>query len=199
MRRSNVAQNPVDHRQQLAALLDHHKPWNEQERSALDRTIEFVRKHEACFHRTLTIGHITGSAWLVDAAGRHALLTLHAKLGKWLQLGGHADGDPDVLAVALREAREESGIADLHPVSTNVFDVDVHLIPARGAEPAHYHYDVRFLVQTAMNHDRCEPTASEESTLLQWFRADEVWRLPVDESVLRLCEKWERRRAFTGA
>ena len=96
----------------------------------------------ACFDD----GHITGSAWVVDPAGSRLLLTHHRKLGKWLQLGGHSDGEPDTLAVALREAREESGLR-VRPISNAVLDIDIHTIPALKGEPAHLHYDVRFALR----------------------------------------------------
>src|ERR1017187_5220435 len=77
-------------------------------------TIRFVEEHADCFSRKQLSGHLTGSAWIVDAGRTRTLLTHHRKLDKWLQLGGHADGDPDLRAVALREAREESGLTKLH-------------------------------------------------------------------------------------
>src|SRR5215510_11521790 len=92
---------------------------------------QFVAANPNCFERSLQIGHVTGSAWIVDLDRTHALLTHHRKLNKWLQLGGHADGDPDILRVALREAREESNLDAIRPVSENIFDVDIHVIPAR--------------------------------------------------------------------
>ena len=107
----------------------------------------FVEQNEMCFERSLDIGHITGSAWVLDFHRTHTLLTHHAKLDKWLQLGGHSDGDPDTLEVALREVREESGLVEVRPISEAIFDVDAHLIPARGAEPEHIHYDIRFLAE----------------------------------------------------
>src|SRR5437773_8684321 len=108
---------------------------------------QFVEANVDCFERSLQIGHITGSAWIVDRDRTHALLTRHRKLNKWLQLGGHADGDPDILRVALREAREESNLDAIRPVSEAIFDVDIHLIPERAGEPEHLHYDVRFLLE----------------------------------------------------
>ena len=80
-------------------------------------TIRFVEAHADCCSRTQLSGHLTGSAWIVDASRTRTLLTHHRKLDKWLQLGGHADGDPDLLAVALREGREESGLTRLRPVT----------------------------------------------------------------------------------
>ena len=118
-------------------------------------------------------------------AGAHVLLTHHAKLGRWLQPGGHSDGDPDTLAVALREAREESGL-DVGALDDAIFDLDVHRIPALGREPAHLHFDVRFLVQAA--HDRFR--VSDESHALAWVPAVGLGALTDEESVLRMARKW---------
>ncbi len=79
----------------------------------LEKIYRFVDEQPTCFERSLSIGHITGSAWIVDLNRNQALLTYHRKLNKWLQLGGHADGDPNVFNVALREAQEESGLKEI--------------------------------------------------------------------------------------
>ena len=112
-----------------------------------------------------------------------------ASSGRWLQPGGHSDGDPDTLAVALREAREESGL-DLRALDDAIFDIDVHGIPARGREPAHFHFDVRFLVQA--EHDRFK--VSDESHALPWVPAVGLNALTDEESVLRMARKWVVRR-----
>ncbi len=174
------------HRQPLLDKLSHHSPIDETEALMLIEILEFVAQHEKCFERQLSVGHITGSAWIVDKERSHALLTHHRKLDRWLQLGGHSDGDPDTLAVALREGREESGLEAIRPVSEAVFDVDVHLIPARKGEPAHNHYDVRFLLEA----DRNAPLViSEESNDLAWVALDEIEALVSDESILRMLKK----------
>ena len=95
-----------------------------------------------------------------------------------------------ILAVALREAREESGL-DVRALDDAIFDIDVHRIPARGREPAHLHFDVRFLVQA--EHDRFR--VSEESHALAWVPAVGVDSLTDQESVLRMARKWVVRRA----
>ena len=147
---------------------------------------QFVETHPDCFERSLQIGHITGSAWIVDRDRSCALLTHHRKLNKWLQLGGHADGDPDILQVALREAREESGLRDIRAVSEDIFDVDIHVIPARGGEPEHRHYDVRFLLEA----DRNAPlTASLESRSLAWIPLERIAGLNAEESMARMVAK----------
>ncbi len=136
-------------------------------------------------------GHLTGSAWLVDAAGERVLLTHHRKLNRWLQLGGHADGDHDLLRVALREAEEESGIDGIKPLSEQIFDLDVHLIPTRANEPEHFHYDVRFLLQCPEGQS---PVVSDESHALQWMTIPELSAIDADESVRRMARKWSERR-----
>ena len=181
------------HRQPLLRLLQSHRPFDAAERIGWEHMQAFLRETPDCFERHNEYGHFTGSGWLLNRDGRRVLLHQHRKLGMWLQLGGHADGDPDLLRVALREAREESGIEAIEPVRTSVFDVDVHEIPARGDRPAHLHFDVRFLLRvTGVESFRC----SEESFALGWFTAEELEQLDVDASVRRMNRKWtegERR------
>jgi len=175
------------HRNSLLQQLAAHRPVNEREARVLAEVVAFVREQPHCFERTLTAGHITGSAWLLNSPGDRVLLTHHRKLDRWLQLGGHADGNPDVLAVALREAQEESGIAGIAPIHTSIFDVDVHVIPARAGEPQHKHYDIRYLMRT-LNDDKFQ--VSQESHELAWVSVEELPRLHTDESVLRMHRKW---------
>ena len=173
------------HRQFLAQKLAQHTPHTETEKEMLADIIRFVDEHADCFERRLKIGHITGSAWIVDKERSHALMTHHRKLNRWLQLGGHSDGDSNTFNVALREGQEESGLQDLHAVSEAIFDVDVHLIPARKDEPDHYHYDVRFLFEA----DRHAPlVVSDESHDLAWLPLDEIAH-NADESILRMIDK----------
>lgn len=148
--------------------------------------IRFVETHPDALHRSCLPGHLTGSAWIVSPDRKRTLLTHHLKLDKWLQLGGHADGDGDLLAVALREAREESGLTRLRVVSPAVFDVDRHLIPARKTEPEHYHHDLRFMIEA----DPEEPLViSSESKNLAWVDLDRVAELNGEESMARMVRK----------
>jgi 8-oxo-dGTP pyrophosphatase MutT (NUDIX family) len=178
------------HRQPLLALLTAYAACHPEETAVVERFVEFVGANERCFERDLWHGHITGSAWLVDAGGDRTLLTHHRKLGRWLQPGGHSDGDPRPLRVAMAEAREESGL-DVRPLSVDIFDLDVHEIPARHADPAHLHFDVRFVLQAVGGEDF---TVSEESLDLAWVPIDRIRDFSEEESVLRMARKWRRRR-----
>ncbi|QWT21463.1 NUDIX hydrolase [Bacillus sp. NP157] len=139
------------------------------------------------FHRETLDGHFTGSAWLVSADGERVLLMHHRKLQRWLQPGGHADGDADLAGVALREAGEETGLRDL-TVLPAIFDVDRHQIPSRGSEPAHWHYDVRYVV-VAGGSEAFE--ANEESLGLAWRQVSEIaGDEDADASLRRMATKW---------
>ena len=149
-------------------------------------TIRFVEEHEDCLSRTQLAGHLTGSAWVVDESRQRTLLTHHRKLDMWLQLGGHADGDPDLLAVAMREAGEESGLTYLRVVNAGIFDLDRHLIPARKDEPEHWHFDLRFMIEA----DPDEPLiVTSESKDLAWMGIDQVASLNSEESMARMVRK----------
>lgn len=174
------------HRKGILQKLSAYTTADPHEQSMLRRIIEFVKTHPDCFERTLLAGHITASALIVNTQRTHTLLTHHHKLEKWLQLGGHSDGDPDPLSVALREAEEESGLKNVKPVSEVIFDVDVHPIPARRNEPDHFHYDIRFLFEA----DETEPlTISSESKDLAWVPLTEIDRYTTEESILRMVRK----------
>ena len=152
---------------------------------------DFLAGHAQCFERTLAHGHFTGSAWLVSGDGQRVLLTHHRKLGRWLQLGGHADGDPDLARVALREAEEESGLVQLALDGEAIFDLDRHWIPPRGTDPGHWHYDVRHVVRAGADE---RFAVSAESLALAWRPVLEVAAdAAVDDSVRRMAAKWLAR------
>lgn len=147
----------------------------------------FVAANPACFLRSSLTGHITASCWIVDTARQHGLLVWHKRLNRWLQPGGHVEpDDPTLLDAALREAREECGLTRLWPLAAGIFDLDVHPIPAKGREPAHFHYDVRYLLEA----DPGEPlVASPESREVAWVTFDQVTRLNPDVSMQRMLVK----------
>jgi 8-oxo-dGTP pyrophosphatase MutT (NUDIX family) len=138
------------------------------------------RGGQSLLHRTSLPYHWTASAWIVDARHQEVLLLMHPKLGRWLQPGGHADGDGDLPRVAVKEAREETGIAALRLDSDEIFDLDVTPIPARGPEPAHFHVDARYLIGA----DRDAPLdPSREAISVSWVRIDSL--LDAEDAGLR--------------
>jgi 8-oxo-dGTP pyrophosphatase MutT (NUDIX family) len=143
-------------------------------------------EHPDAFQRTHLPGHITGSAFIVSENFTHTLLVHHGKLNRWLQPGGHADGDIDVMRVATREANEETGVAHLDAVTREIFDLDIHPIPERKDFPGHDHYDIRYLFKASMA-DRI--VVSEESHDVRWVNLDELERYNAEPSLLRLREK----------
>jgi 8-oxo-dGTP pyrophosphatase MutT (NUDIX family) len=158
-----------------------------EEASLVERFSDFVAAHENCFERNLAKGHVTGSAWVVSEDGTKVLLTHHRKLNRWLQLGGHADGESDILKVAIREAREESGINEVYPISEAIFDLDIHLIPESGQEPAHYHYDIRYALKIP---GRERYRVSEESHDLGWIPLERLAEFTREASMHRMARKW---------
>ncbi len=184
----NFAASGADspNRERFIAELSTYRAGDAREAAMADELLRFVRSEPRCFERSLLQGHITGSAWIVDRALRRTLLTHHRKLGIWVQLGGHADGDSDIRRVALREATEESGLSQIVLAQEAIYDVDVHPVPARSGEPAHLHYDVRF----AFFADPSEKLhLSDESHALAWVQLDALETLGVDASVRRLAAK----------
>lgn len=178
------------HRTALLTLLQTYKPQSSDDERNREEILRFVRENPDCFLRSLLTGHITASAWILDPTWRYVLLTHHKKLHKWLQPGGHCDGDPDVLSVAIKEAQEETGIVRFTPALRGVFDLDIHSIPARqgkeGFEPEHLHYDIRFVLQAGTTSLQL----SEESHALAWVAIKDLQNKTNDVSVVRMREKW---------
>jgi 8-oxo-dGTP pyrophosphatase MutT (NUDIX family) len=147
------------------------------------------------FLRERLAGHFTGSAWLVSADGQRVLLTHHRKLDRWLQLGGHADGDRDLARVALKEAEEESGLSGLVLEDGELFDIDKHWIPERKDVPGHWHYDARYVVR-ALGSEQF--ALSEESLALAWRDIRDVANAAIetpdgDDSLPRMAKRWLAR------
>lgn len=181
----------------LLELLTHYNPIDAAEQEHKKTILHFLSQYPNAFERSLEVGHITASAWLVNKDNTKALLMHHRKLNLWVQLGGHCDGNTDVLAVAIKEAQEESGIMDIQPVQSGIFDIGVHLIPENKKEKAHYHYDIRFLLQVMSDEDF---VANEESHALAWIdkNRDNIPRIDKKlQSVTRMFDKWVSPHAIS--
>lgn len=173
--------------------LEGHQPADPGEATDLARIRAFIARHPDPFDREIAEGHLTGSALVVSREGSRVLLLHHRKLRRWLQPGGHAEpGETSGEAVALREAREETGLErlELHPDAPRPLDVDVHEIPARGAEPAHQHLDLRYLVLAPA--DAALRCAEAEASELCWFSWSELPALGLDSGLIRALSKARR-------
>lgn len=140
-----------------------------------------------CFERSLLEGHITASAWVLTSDFKNVALLHHKKLDRWLQPGGHADGDEDVKRVALKELKEETSLVDVTQIGDSFFDLDIHKIPERKGIPEHDHYDVRFAF-IATNPDQLRK--NHESNKVDWKCLNELEKfVGNDSSIIRMREK----------
>lgn len=178
----------------LLELLENYQPLDAHETAMVGRLRLFLSQDGEHFGRELAgqkpdWGHVTGSAWVVSDDGAQVILVHHGKLGKWVQPGGHCEGQSDVLEVAIRETREETGL-EAAPLESGIFDVDVHEIPEYWNTPAHLHFDVRFLLGADAKNS---PVLSDESHDVRWVSLQEAEQLSGEESVRRMIRKTRLR------
>lgn len=181
------------HRQELLQLLGRHNTRFMEELGYVKRAINYVEEHTDCFYRELWPAHVTGSAWVVSPDRSQVLMMHHKKHDQWFQPGGHADGDADILRVALRETAEETGLdsAKIRLLTNQIFDVDIHAIPAMGDDPRHEHIDIRFLVEI----DNSIPIpGNDESHDVIWIDINNVTRFNNNRSTYRMLEKTRHLR-----
>ncbi len=190
MRQRNMSNDGMTEQGLLHAALAEYRLRSPDEADSVDEFLQLLGDAENPFVRERLAGHFTGAAWLVSADGERILLTHHRKLDRWLQLGGHADGDTDLRQVALKEAEEESGLAGLS-VEPDIFDLDRHWIPERKDVPGHWHYDVRYVVRAGRDETF---VVSDESHALAWRGiASLLQDASLDESLHRMARKWLTR------
>lgn len=176
----------MPHRNLVLQLLDEYRPDDAHENQARLAITEFVKNNPDCFLREHEAGHLTASAWLLSPCSQKVLLTHHKKIGAWIQLGGHADGDLDLKKVALKEAYEESGIPNIVALQPGIFDVDIHWIGEHKNVPGHWHYDVRFLLQAP----HLDFVVSNESLALAWVAINHLATDPeARETLARMARK----------
>jgi len=155
---------------------------DESQREVMQSMLQFAREHgDEALHRSCLAGHFTASSLVVERGTGRFVMLFHSKLRKWLQPGGHVDGSSNLPAAALREASEETGIANL-VVALPAIDLDIHEVRPPKEQP-HLHYDVRFVVLAPSGS---EPVRNHESRDIRWVSLDELETLNVDESVTRL-------------
>ncbi len=186
------------HRQELLSLLQRYRTMFNTEAGYVTRIRHFVEQHEDCFDSRLWPGHVTGSVWVVNPVRDRVLLLHHRKHDQWFQPGGHADGDADILRVALRETREETGLPTdaIRLVDGGIFDVDIHRIPRTPHSPEHMHYDIRFLVEI---DDHLPVPGNDESHQVLWVPLEAVTQFNSNLSTWRMLDKTRRLRARVAA
>ena len=173
-------------RQQLIA----YRPWNEQEERDREELLRRLDSHEDLYTRANTAAHFTASAWVVSPDRKQVLMAYHRLYDSWAWLGGHADGERDLLAVALREVREESGLSNLRPVTSDIYSLEI--LPVSGHEkkglyiPSHLHLNVTYLLEA----DPAEPVRQkpDENSAVGWFG--------LAEAVAVSSEPWFRERIY---
>ena len=165
---------------------------NPSENSNVKKMLKFLREEKNCFSRSNLKGHFTGSAWIIDDTHKWVLMTHHKKLNKWLQLGGHADENENLLEVAYTEAVEESGLQHFTVISDKIFDLDIHQIPPYKNIPPHYHYDIRYIFKAKMDPDTI--IVSRESKDVSWLSKKDVLKKNSEESIERMLIKCEQYR-----
>jgi 8-oxo-dGTP pyrophosphatase MutT (NUDIX family) len=176
-------------REDLLSDLSDYAPGDPREAASLVWMRRFLGAPADPFARQNPEGHITASALVARPDGSAFLLLHHRKLGRWLQPGGHTEpDDASTFDAALREAREETGIAALEsPFGRAIFDIDVHPIPPRGGEPAHHHFDVRYLFTTEAGIDLA--AAEDAGRPMEWRSFEAALASGVDASLTRALEK----------
>lgn len=181
------------HRTNLLRVLSQYRTPFNTEAGYVHRVRRFVEQHENCFDRLSWPGHMTGSAWVVNPSRDKVLLMHHRKHNQWFQFGGHADGDSNILRVAQKEVQEETGLPPeaIKLLSTQIFDVDIHTIPATETAPAHMHFDIRFLFEI---DDSIPVPGNTESHEILWVPLEDITRFNNNLSTCRMLEKSRRIR-----
>ena len=173
----------------LTSVLKTYRPWNQQEEQDIAEILRRLEQGEELYTRNNAAAHLTVSAWVVSPDRTQILMAYHNLYDSWAWLGGHADGERDLLAVALREVQEESGISAV-PVSSDIFSVEI--LPVAGHEkngtylPSHLHLNVTFLLEADPNAP-VRPKEDENSRV-GWFRAE--------DAVAASSEPWIRARIY---
>ena len=148
-----------------------YRPWNEQERQDQVLILDFLRKNPDAFYRTNLLAHMTASAWVVNPQRSKALMVYHRLYDSWSWTGGHADGEEDLLAVALREVREETGVQRLRPVTEEIYSLEVLTVDGHEKHgryvPSHLHLNVTYLLEA--EEDQPLRVCEAENSGVAWF------------------------------
>ncbi len=177
----------------VSELIKNYNPKCKEEAVYKIKILQFLAKNINCFDRSNEKGHITASAWLLNNDKTKALILHHSKLDIWVQPGGHCDGCTDPLYVAIKEAKEESGLKSIVPVSNLIFDLDIHEIPESKKEKKHLHYDIRFILKSESDDTL---NKNHESKELKWI--EYIEDIPTNnKSIYRMFSKWKSISSYS--
>ena len=174
----------------LEEELERYRPWNEQEDRDRAELLRRLRSGENLYTRDNASGHLTASAWVVSPDRRQVLMAYHNLYNAWSWLGGHADGDRNLLAVAIREVQEESGLETVRPVLPDIYSLEILTVDGhekRGVYvSSHLHLNVTYLLEAdPADPVRCKP---DENSRVGWFG--------LEEAVAASSEPWFRERVY---
>lgn len=170
-----------------------YQPFNEQEAQDKKLLLALLSEHgiKALLTRENALAHFTASAWVVDLKHEKVLLAYHNLYDSWSWLGGHADGQEDLLAVAMKEVTEESGLTKLRPVSKEIFSLEVLTVEGHEKKGAyvssHLHLNITYLIEAS--EEESLTIKPDENSQLGWFLRE--------EAVAASSEPWFQTRVYT--
>ena len=152
--------------QKLINQIKEYKPYNEQEERDKILILDWIRNNENAFSRENTVAHMTASAWVVNRERTRVLMVYHNIYNSWSWLGGHADGETDLLSVAIREVKEEAGISNVHPVSEEIFSMESLTVDG------HLHFNLTYLLEA--DSEEAVSIKADENSGVAWFSPEEA-------------------------
>ena len=178
-------------REKLISQIEKYKPYNEQEEKDKILILDWIRNNANAFSRENTVAHMTASAWVVNKDRSKVLMVYHNIYNSWSWLGGHADGETDLLSVAIREVKEEAGISDVHPVSEEIFSlesltVDGHMKKGKYVS-SHLHFNITYLLEA--DSEEAVSVKADENSGVAWFTPEEALK--------KSTEPWFVERVYT--
>ena len=169
----------------ILKIIKTYRPINPAQKEIQDKFILFIENNPDCLLRSNLKGHLTASAFVMDLKTQQVLLIHHKKLDKWLQPGGHCDGDADLLRVAIKEVFEETGLK-IQANGQSIKGLDIHIIPEYKGIPEHKHYDVRYIFESDSSLPLIQ---NHETTGIQWINLEDLKDFINDETVLLMLDK----------
>lgn len=167
-----------------------YRPWNEQERQDQALILAFLERNPDAFYRSNLLAHMTSSAWVVTPQRSKVLMVYHRLYDSWSWAGGHADGEEDLLAVALREVREETGVQRLRPVTEDIYSLEVLTVDGHEKHgryvPSHLHLNLTYLLEA--EEEQPLRICEAENSGVAWF--------PLADALAASTEPWFVERIY---